>query len=46
MKIEYAALSDLAYLARNDGHVTAVTLRAKIERQEIIIIRHEDQSVG
>ncbi|HID52449.1 MAG TPA: N-acetyltransferase [Anaerolineae bacterium] len=46
MNIEYAALSDLDYLAQNDEHITAVTIRAKIERQEIIIIRHEDQPVG
>ncbi|NKQ35103.1 MAG: GNAT family N-acetyltransferase [Chloroflexi bacterium] len=46
MHIEYAALSDLDYLARRDGHVTAVTLRAKIERQEMVIIRHEEQPIG
>ncbi len=46
MKIEYAALSDLDYLVRRDGHVTAEILRAKIEWQEIIIIRREDQPVG
>ncbi|HFE67617.1 MAG TPA: N-acetyltransferase [Chloroflexi bacterium] len=46
MKIEYAILPDLDYLAERDGYVTAVTLRAKIERQEIVVIRHEDKPVG
>lgn len=46
MNIGYAALSDLDYLVQNDEHVTAVILKEKIARQEIVTVSHARQPVG
>ncbi len=47
MKIQFATIAqDFAYLKENDLHIPTETLRLKIERGEIFVIRIEGQTIG
>ena len=46
MEIAFAQPTDYDYLVKNDHHVTPETVKAKLERGEIIIIRDNEQPIG
>ena len=46
VEIEFAAQRDMAYLVRNDTHISPDLLREKVARSEVIVVRVAGQTVG
>ena len=46
MHIDYARTEDLDYLVAQDGHLSPGVLERKVERREILVLRHDDRRAG